>query len=158
MRAVLCLLFAACWGSAPAAGPEFKTPPPPLDPNYYPCAENCHNDMKTDPKPRKLADEHTSIVLHHAEDVRWCLDCHDAANRDVLHLQNGEKIPFSESYRLCGQCHGDKYRDWKVGVHGKRTGLWDGEKQYLLCAHCHNPHSPAYKPIAPEPPPVLPKH
>ena len=32
-----------------------------------------------------------------------------------------------------------QYRDWKAGVHGKRTGEWDGRKDYLLCVNCHNP-------------------
>jgi len=48
-------------------------------------------------------------------------------------------VPFTASYELCGQCHGDKYRDWKVGVHGKRTGMWNGKKTYYLCVNCHNP-------------------
>ena len=55
---------------------------------------------------------------------------------------------------LCGQCHGEKLRDWKVGVHGKRIGYWNGKKEYLLCVHCHNPHSPRFKELTPEPPPV----
>jgi|GEM_PF-4292866 len=54
--------------------------------------------------------------------------------------------------------HGDKFRDWKVGIHGKRTGYWNGEKQYLLCAHCHNPHSPSFKAMKPMPPPVRPEN
>jgi len=45
----------------------------------------------------------------------------------------------------CGQCHGDKYRDWRAGIHGKRVGQWDGEKSYFLCVNCHNPHSPGFK-------------
>jgi hypothetical protein len=32
-----------------------------------------------------------------------------------------------------------------VGVHGKRIGRWDGEKTYLLCVSCHNPHTPRFK-------------
>ena len=75
-----------------------------------------------------------------------------------LEKEYGERIGFDESYRLCGQCHGDKYRDWKVGVHGKRTGMWNGEKQYLLCVHCHNPHDPGFKPLQPMPPPVRPEN
>jgi hypothetical protein len=43
-----------------------------------------------------------------------------------------------------------------VGVHGKRTGSWSGKKQYLLCAHCHDPHQPHFKPLKPLPPPVRP--
>ncbi|HEY6007979.1 MAG TPA: hypothetical protein VIU40_06600 [Geobacteraceae bacterium] len=154
--AALAALCVSSWLGPANAAPVYKAPPPPLDADYYPCAEICHNDLKTNPKHRKLEDEHTGIELHHAEDIRWCLDCHDADNRDVLHLQNGDKVEFTESYRLCGQCHGDKYRDWKAGIHGKRTGQWDGDKEYLLCAHCHNPHSPRYKPLKPEPPPEVP--
>lgn len=144
-------------GQGPAwAAREFAVPPPPLSEDYYPCAENCHNDMETNYTPRELEDEHTDIKLHHAEQFRWCLDCHSAENRDMLHLQSGELIGFDESYRLCGQCHGSKFRDWRNGIHGKRTGFWNGEKQYLLCAHCHNPHQPAWKPLTPEPPPDVP--
>ncbi len=36
-------------------------------------------------------------------------------------------------------------------------GYWNGAKSYLLCAHCHNPHAPAFKPIEPLPPPVRPQ-
>ena len=58
-------------------------------------------------------------------------------------------MPFEESYRLCGQCHGEKYRDWRAGVHGRRVGQWNGAKRYLLCVHCHSPHQPRFKPMAP---------
>ena len=137
-------------------GQAFPVPPPPFSEGIFPCTE-CHAEMTPNPKRRQLEDEHTDIVLNHGLG-RWCLDCHDLTNRDKLHLINGQKIDFDESYRLCGQCHGDKYRDWKVGVHGKRTGYWNGKKEYLLCAHCHNPHNPRFKPLAPKPPPVRPEN
>ena len=144
--------------SRAASAPEkqFAVPAPPFTPGIFPCSE-CHKEMKPNPARRTLKDEHTGIVLNHAQGQRWCLDCHDISNRDKLRLVSGEKIGFDESFRLCGQCHGDKYRDWKVGVHGKRTGMWNGEKQYLLCVHCHNPHDPRYKPIPPMPPPTRPE-
>ncbi len=113
--------------------------------------------MKVNPKPRKLTGMHEDIVLKHGPESRWCLDCHDANDRDRLHLASGEKIDFSHSYLLCGQCHGDKYRDWKVGVHGKRTGEWNGRKQYFLCVSCHIPHSPRFRPLKPMPPPDTPQ-
>ncbi|GAB4255956.1 MAG: hypothetical protein Kow0092_01600 [Deferrisomatales bacterium] len=152
------LVCAFSWRPGPAAWADeaYPVPPPPLSEDYYPCAENCHNDLETNPEKRELVEEHDNIRLHHAEQFRWCLDCHDAKNRDKLHLQSGEKIDFAESYRLCGQCHGDKYRDWKRGVHGKRTGSWNGRKQYLLCAHCHNPHNPRFRPLEPMPAPKVP--
>ena len=136
---------------------QFAVPTPPFTPGIFPCSE-CHKEMKPNPARRELKDEHTGIVLNHAQGQRWCLDCHDVSNRDKLRLVSGEKISFDESFRLCGQCHGDKFRDWKVGVHGKRTGMWNGEKQYLLCVHCHNPHDPQYKPIPPMPPPTRPEN
>jgi hypothetical protein len=108
-------------------------------------------------KRRALSMAHQEIDLRHDQEHRWCLDCHDVANRDVLHLASGETVPFEESHRLCGQCHGDKHRDWRAGVHGRRTGRWDGEKQYLLCVHCHDAHSPRFAPIAPEAPPPRPE-
>jgi hypothetical protein len=40
-----------------------------------------------------------------------------------------------------------------MGIHGKRTGQWNGRKEYLLCAHCHNPHNPRFKPLPPKAPP-----
>ena len=141
---------------APADHPQFAVPKPPFTPGIFPCSE-CHKEMKPNPARRELKDEHTGIVLNHAQGQRWCLDCHDIANRDRLRLASGERISFDESYRLCGQCHGDKFRDWRAGVHGKRTGMWNGEKQYLLCVHCHNPHDPRFKPLAPMPPPARPE-
>ena len=143
--------------AAPAQGKEFAVPTPPFSPGIFPCSE-CHKEMKPNPTRRELKEEHTGIVLNHAQGQRWCLDCHDIADRDKLRLVNDQRIGFEESFRLCGQCHGDKYRDWKVGVHGKRTGMWNGEKQYLLCVHCHDPHDPAYKPLQPMPPPVRPEN
>jgi hypothetical protein len=138
-------------------GETFPVPPPPFSEGIFPCSD-CHADMEPNPERRELVDMHDDIILEHAEGQRWCLDCHNLDDRDKLRLVSGEVIPFTESYRLCGQCHGDKFRDWRVGIHGKRTGYWNGEKQYLLCAHCHNPHSPSYKPLKPMPPPVRPEN
>jgi len=141
-------------GAQPAAKPAaprerkpevlIEARPPPFSEGIFPCME-CHKDQK-DPKRRELGfhDEQQSVFDHDAEH-RWCLDCHDLENRDMLRLASGALVPFTESYRLCGQCHGDKYRDWRVGVHGRRVGMWDGQKTYLLCASCHNPHSPGFK-------------
>ncbi len=63
-------------------------------------------------------------------------------------------MPFTESYRLCGQCHGTQYRDWRSGIHGKRTGYWDGPKRYLLCGLWQWTH---FADLQPLPPPVRPQ-
>lgn len=166
------LVGAGLWSGARAEGPapaaeaaprkkapevpgQFQVPPPPFSPGVFPCSD-CHNaDREPDPTPRELS-EHDFKFEHDAEH-RWCLDCHDIRDYDKLHLSNGTPLDFTESYRLCGQCHGDKYRDWRVGVHGRRTGEWNGQKSYLLCVNCHNPHSPRFKPLKPEPAPVRPE-
>jgi uncharacterized CHY-type Zn-finger protein len=105
---------------------------------------------------RDLTDMHDDILLRHGDEQRWCFDCHDGERRDALRLASGELIDFEQSYLLCGQCHGEKLRDWRAGVHGRRTGEWDGKQTYLLCAHCHNPHEPRFSPIVPEVAPVRP--
>lgn len=145
---------------APTAAPQvteehLEVPPPPFSEGIFPCS-GCHASMKPNTTRRTLTDFHTDIELTHDAEHRWCLDCHDATDRDWLHLASGERVPFEESYRLCGQCHGEKLRDWKAGVHGRRTGDWNGHKKYLLCASCHNPHQPHFKPLAPKPAPVRP--
>lgn len=157
-RCLVLLLAAAPGASAAAtAAPAKHAPaaerkpevlvearPPPFSDGIFPCME-CHKDQK-DRTRRELGfhDEQQSVFDHDAEH-RWCLDCHDYDNRDRLRLASGATIPFTESYRLCGQCHGDKFRDWRLGIHGKRIGMWDGAKTYLLCVSCHNPHSPGFK-------------
>lgn len=131
--------------------------PPPFSEDIFPCSE-CHDPTdEVDTTPRHVEEHEDLVVFEHDAENRWCLDCHDAQNRDKLHLANGTLIDFTESHRLCGQCHGPKYRDWKAGDHGKRTGNWDGKKQYLLCVHCHNPHSPSIKGLTPKPPPIKPE-
>jgi hypothetical protein len=129
--------------------------PPPFSEGIFPCS-GCHASMPANRTRRVLTDMHTDIVFTHDAEHRWCLDCHDADDRDQLHLASGERIPFEESYRLCGQCHGEKLRDWTAGVHGRRTGDWNGHKRYLLCANCHNPHQPRFSPLAPKPAPKRP--
>lgn len=157
------LLLAAVHTSAQQAatpGTRVEVPPPPFTDGIFPCS-NCHNkNMPPNRTRRVLTDFHTDIDLKHDTEHRWCLDCHDADNRDQLHLASGEPVKFEESYKLCGQCHGEKYRDWRAGVHGRRVGQWNGQKQYLLCVHCHSPHQPRFKPMVPvaaPKPPTRPK-
>jgi len=156
-EAELSVYARASTAANPKSSGDFHVPPPPFTEGAFPCTD-CHDpEIPVNTQRREMKTAHQEIVLNHDQEHRWCLDCHDAANRDVLHLAGGEPVPFEESYRLCGQCHGDKYRDWRAGVHGRRTGSWDGEKQYLLCVACHNAHSPAFKPLEPLPAPRPPQ-
>lgn len=143
--------MAATGTDASQESEHVEVPPPPFSDGIYPCSF-CHADFPADRTRRELF-FHSEIVLRHDEEHRWCLDCHDADNRDVLHLASGAPVSFDESYLLCGQCHGEKLRDWRAGVHGRRTGEWNGRKGYLLCVHCHSPHEPRFKPLEPMPAP-----
>ncbi|MFH0909299.1 MAG: hypothetical protein V1929_11095 [bacterium] len=143
-------------GAAKTNAILFPVAPPPFSEGIFPCSE-CHDPTDVVNRTPHPVEDHENIVLEHDEKNRWCLDCHDAVNRDKLHLADGRIVDFTESYRLCGQCHGPTLRDWKAGEHGKRTGSWSGAKQYLLCASCHNPHSPKFKPLKPLPPPLRPE-
>ncbi len=136
---------------------DFLVPPPPWsESGFFPCSE-CHSEMEVNPERRALEEMHDDIELDHGPPERWCFDCHNPDDRDVLRLVNGRLISFDESYLLCGQCHGTIFRDWRQGIHGRRQGYWNGGKSYLLCAHCHDPHAPAFHAIAPLPPPVRPQ-
>jgi hypothetical protein len=138
-------------GARPAAGDDppglVQAAPPPLSDGAFPCS-GCHADQKPSALRRELTyhAEQQAMLAHDPQ--RWCLDCHDLEDRDRLRLVSGARVSFEESYRLCGQCHGDKHRSWRAGVHGKRTGRWDGEKTYLLCVNCHDPHAPRFKGVA----------
>ena len=131
-------------------------PPPPFSKDVFPCSD-CHEGEEVD-RTRRVIEDHEDVVFDHDSENRWCLDCHDADNRDKLRLASGALLEFTESYRLCGQCHGPKLKDWKAGAHGKRTGSWSGKKQYLLCVHCHNPHAPQFAPLEPQPAPTRPEN
>ena len=144
--------------TAPGSGApqeRVEVPPPPFSDGIFPCS-GCHAGLPVNPTRRELTDMHADIVFTHDAQHRWCLDCHDATDRDSLHLAGGDRVPFDESYRRCGQCHGEKLRDWQAGVHGRRTGDWNGHKKYLLCAHCHNPHQPRFRALQPNPAPKPP--
>lgn len=151
-------------------------PPPLVSRELFPC-QVCHRkDLRglssqiywgrsylgkylraPDPRPRILVRMHRNINLKHG-DWHWCLNCHSTDERNYLRLIKGELISFEESYLLCGQCHGTIYRDWKLGIHGRRVGQWNGKKLYLLCVHCHDPHSPKYRPIMSKDPPRPPSY
>jgi hypothetical protein len=139
----------------PEKSEQYAVEAPPFSDGIFPCTD-CHKNLTPNPVRRVLVDWHDDIsaMFNHDSENRWCLDCHDLKNRDSLRLASGKLLDFKESYKLCGQCHGEKYRDWKVGVHGKRTGEWNGKKEYLLCVSCHNPHAPKFKELTPDPPPI----
>jgi hypothetical protein len=134
----LIFLSGVCFVSfVSGAAEEFPVSPPPLTEGIYPCS-NCHATMGVNRKKRELKEEHSQIKLHHAETMRWCLDCHDGRNRDKLRLYNGELINFNESYRLCGNVTG-LIQGRRVFMEKNGILYGSGKRTYYLCAHCHEP-------------------
>jgi hypothetical protein len=138
---------------------EFPVPLTPLPKTITPCRA-CHGPEKDFPVNYRRREDllvHKNVKLNHGGVRVWCLDCHNSEDRNyLLPLSDGKPIDFEHSYLLCGKCHGTKFRDWRNGIHGRRTGNWNGEKTYYRCVTCHDPHSPKFKPIEPMPPPRKP--
>ncbi len=101
-----------------------------------------------------------------------CQACHSNTQMGTLHLAGSETLlPFSDSPKLCAQCHQSRYKEWTKGTHGMPS--WEegiveihGVRQ-ITCISCHNPHQPQVvllgitKPhpspaLPPPPPPVQP--
>ena len=141
---------------------------------YPVCGIACHNGTfpppNNDKSPRALT-MHMDLVpdatnLQHGRGSVWCLDCHHPESRNKFVDHNGGEIDFNQPQQLCGKCHGPLYRDWRVGLHGKRIGEWasDGKKRWFVCTECHNPHdvqqgerNSGFAQIEPEAAPQLPK-
>ena len=118
------------------------------------CSE-CHalfkSEHQTDPDLR----QHQNLGLDHGMNER-CFNCHSEEDRNMLVLHGEEQISFDQVELLCAKCHGPTYRDWQAGMHGKTLGSWDRESpdfRRLVCTECHDPHAPAFDPIAPLPGP-----
>jgi len=132
------------------------------DGNYVPYPKNKL------PRPLKM---HKDVVidpmnLKHGKGAIWCLDCHHAASRTKLIDHFGNEISFNQPQKMCGKCHGQVYRSWRDGIHGKRIGMWKkgGKKRWWVCTECHNPHdveqgkrNSGFALLNPEPAPMLPK-
>lgn len=167
MHVAFCIFTSACaceaapTPAATAAPGSFEVEVVPRTPHLatYPCGAQCHDAREPNPAARDLTAFHAGRTIDHGPAVRWCDDCHSIDEPDQLRLRAGELVSFDESDQVCGQCHGEKHRDWRDGIHGLSTGGWRGTVRRRTCTACHDPHAP--EPIwlealpAPEPDPRL---
>lgn len=163
-------------GPAPAPGPDPDAPrhpvrilaPPPStgiatgerDHRGEPVVADCATCHATRAPERSRRDGGELTVfhqgLHTAHGDLTCLSCHDPDDYGRLHLADDTAIAFTESMRLCAQCHGPQYRDYRHGSHGGMQGHWDrtrGGRTRNHCLSCHDPHAPAFPALRPLPPP-----
>lgn len=139
------------------------------------CGVACHNGVvpKGFPTSRNPVPIPTMEAMlpelkefQHGRGRIWCLDCHHATKRNMLVDHHEGPISFDQPQLLCGKCHGDKLRDWRDGIHGKRIGDFTstGKKRWFTCTECHNPHNVqngehnrGFTPLQPESSPQLPR-
>ncbi|MBL0085439.1 MAG: hypothetical protein IPP44_01800 [Ideonella sp.] len=139
------------------------------------CSTACHNgtypkgfpkDNRPVPIPTMEAMFPDAKDFQHGRGRIWCLDCHHSTKRNMFVDHFGDPISFDQPQLLCGKCHGDKLRDWRDGIHGKRIGEFTstGKKRWFTCTECHSPHNvqdgarnKGFVQIQPESPPQLPK-
>mgnify|MGYP001363762967 FL=1 len=143
------------------------------------CGTSCHNgvgpqfnpptlpkDKKPKPNPTMEAMVPDLANFQHGRGRIWCMDCHHLTKRNMLVDHFGDPVSFDQPQLLCGKCHGDKLRDWRDGIHGKRIGEFTstGKKRWFTCTECHNPHNVqdgarnrGFVQLQPEPSPQLPK-
>jgi hypothetical protein len=101
------------------------------------CGVSCHNGVGPAFNPPKLPKDKkpasrsrpwkrwcpTWRTLQHGRGRIWCMDCHHTTKRNMLVDHFGDPVSFDQPQLLCGKCHGDKLRDWRDGIHGKRIGV-----------------------------------
>ena len=122
----------------------------------YRCSE-CHDDLQRAVREGDLKGEHRTIqtASEHGPNMT-CLNCHHETERSAYVNHDGSLISHEKVEQLCAKCHGPIYREWQVGIHGRQNGYWDrtkGRRTKLVCTQCHDPHSPAFASMRPDPAP-----
>jgi len=125
-------------------------------PSRAPCG-TCHGFLEPKEKyanANKLEKFHKGVEIQHGG--QSCRTCHALPGLTAFNLAGGEKVPYDEVMRLCGQCHAQRLAEYQHGAHGGMTGYWDlsrGPRSRNHCIDCHNPHAPAVPRMKPAPAP-----
>lgn len=163
------LLSAATLGActnSKAADPAVVQAPPPAEVRLvvpsrtkalasFPCSD-CHKHVVKGATP--VSNPHAIIRPKHMLGAENCATCHNLENVEELRLASGITVSLDNAQDLCEQCHNRQTDDWRLGIHGKQIGNWngDGELHRLPCASCHNPHDPSFGTMEAVPPPPFP--
>ncbi|MCT4624706.1 MAG: cytochrome c family protein [Schleiferiaceae bacterium] len=111
----------------------------------FPCSD-CHTVPVNQLQVEGQQKAHWDLKMNHAgEETMNCMTCHTEDNMDILHTGTGKEISFNDSYKLCGQCHSQQYKDWQGGAHGKQVKSWAPPRVSNTCTNCHNPHDPHFE-------------
>jgi hypothetical protein len=116
---------------------------------------SCHALFPSRPEPPAFLLQHGHVELRHGT-LERCTECHIGPERDQLLLKEGIRVGFDESIQHCASCHEPTASEWEEGVHGRaldRTDPRSDGQGRLTCLQCHDPHLPAFEPVAPLPGP-----
>ncbi|MCP5106697.1 MAG: hypothetical protein GY950_25155 [bacterium] len=128
----------------------------------YDCTD-CHKDFKTRTDPREMTAEHRELRYDHIKGDNWCFSCHYEAldKRNRIYPAKARDIYRGpqDMVKICSRCHGDKTREWEIGIHGKVVGSWltygNVKTEKKTCDNCHSPHHPRSVKVKPFPGPTV---
>jgi hypothetical protein len=118
---------------------------------FYPCT-TCHPVVMipgpggTERPSRSLPNTFTGhpVELEAHDNLgagdKACMVCHDepTKNPGKLKLIDGSLIDITgDVSKVCYRCHSAKYKEWKVGIHGRHMPK-------CTAAGCHDPHTPQW--------------
>lgn len=121
----------------------------------YPCSD-CHRMISAAEPTSAYAAGHADLQFEHFAAIQQCELCHDAGDMNHLRLLDGTLTSFDDAQNVCGQCHGEKLRDFLIGAHGKVMGNARVKYRYV-CTDCHDPHSPRPERVTALPAPPFPE-
>jgi hypothetical protein len=151
--------LALIWDSSALGEGKIELSTRPLPPRHDQC-QLCHlkKSLQFMPSKHKPSQEHVGYSLSHSNTEISCNACHDANHSNYLKTSPEFPASFSNSSPVCQRCHSDEFKAWSQGIHGKRTGNWNGDRVQKQCIDCHNPHSVKFKSMkalpAPKKPPT----
>lgn len=121
----------------------------------FPCSD-CHRMIDSAATSEGYRREHAALRFEHFAAINNCQLCHESNNMDALALLDGSHTSFDAAQELCGQCHGEKLRDFRSGAHGKVMGSFRDLKYRYVCTDCHDPHAPRRETVTARPAPPFP--
>jgi hypothetical protein len=153
MYKTLVMVLFISWAPAPASGgdPPTGEPPVALKSRELPHRHNechlCHTKKaRLFGKSAGTTDlEHPGISPAHGKREISCHSCHDINNHNYLIKSRSLPATFEDSSPVCANCHRERFRDWKRGLHGKRSGGWALPKTQYQCIDCHAPHHVSFE-------------
>ena len=86
---------------------------------------------------------HWDVNLHHSPAMK-CSTCHDPLRPEQLVLGD-QRVGLDQAYELCGSCHFQQKKDFKIGAHGKRLTGWASLRVVKNCTECHKAHQPKFE-------------